>query len=191
MNGAARNSPRGYALIGFGLIAATALILLAMGRVPICSCGRADLWTSEVFSADNSQHIADWYAPSHAIHGMIFYGLLWLAARRWPIGARAVAAIAIEAAWEIIENSPLIIDRYREATAALGYSGDSVLNSVCDILFMLLGFWLASRLSAWATAALAVGLELFTGWMIRDNLTLNVIMLLWPLEAIKAWQTGG
>jgi hypothetical protein len=185
-----RLSGRGYALIGGGLILATALVLLAMGRVPICTCGTVKLWTGAVFSADNSQHISDWYTPSHVVHGLLFFALLWLVARRLPLGLRAVVAIAIEAGWEVLENSPVIIDRYRAATAALGYTGDSVLNSVFDILFMVAGFFLAARLPVWASVGLVLVLELFTGWMIRDNLTLNIIMLLWPVEAIRNWQLG-
>lgn len=139
----------------------------------------------------NSQHIFDWYSPSHVIHGFIFYGLLWLVARRWSIGIRLVIATIVEAAWEIFENTPSIINRYREATISLDDYGDSVLNSSVDILAMVLGFWLASRLPVWVTVALAIGLELFVGWMIRDNLALNIIMLLWPLDAIRQWQMGG
>ncbi len=178
-------------LIGLGLIALTAIILLAMGRVPICTCGEIKLWTSDVTSSDNSQHIADWYTLSHIIHGMIFYGVLWLGARKLHVGDRALIAIVIEASWEILENSPLIIDRYREGTIALGYTGDSVLNSVFDIIWMLLGFYFAARLPVWVTIALAVFFELVALWVIRDNLTLNVIMLLSPVEAIKTWQQGG
>jgi hypothetical protein len=185
-----RLSGRAYGLIGVGLIAAAAVVLLAMGRVPICTCGTVKLWTGEVFSADNSQHISDWYTPSHIVHGVLFFGLLWLLARRLPLGARALVAIAIEAGWEILENSPIIIDRYRAATAALGYTGDSVLNSVSDILFMVVGFFLAARLPVWASVALVLALEIFTAVMIRDNLTLNIIMLLWPLDAIRNWQLG-
>ncbi|MFE0758608.1 DUF2585 domain-containing protein [Inquilinus sp. NPDC058860] len=182
---------RAYVLIGLGLVAATAAILLAMGRVPICACGTVKLWAPDVMSADNSQHIADWYTPSHVIHGFLFFGLTWLVARRLPLGARALLAIAIEAAWEIAENSPMIIDRYREATIALGYTGDSVINSVSDIGFMLLGFFFAARAPVWLTVALAVAFELLTGWLIRDNLTLNVLMLLHPVDSIRAWQSGG
>jgi hypothetical protein len=179
-----------YLLLGLGLIAATAATLLAMGRVPICTCGTVKLWTSDVLSADNSQHIADWYTPSHIIHGFLFFGLTWLFARRLPLGARALIAIVIEAAWEIVENSPMIIDRYREATIALGYTGDSVLNSVFDIGFMLVGFFFAARAPVWVTVALAIFFELFTGWLIRDNLTLNVLMLLHPVDSIRVWQSG-
>jgi hypothetical protein len=172
------------------LAAAAALILLAMGREPICECGYVKLWHGVTASSENSQHLSDWYSPSHVIHGFVFYGLAWLFLRRAPLGVRFVLAVCVEAGWEIIENTEFIIDRYREQTIALDYYGDSVLNSVADILFMAAGFLLAARLPVWATTAIAVALELFTGFMIRDNLTLNVVMLLWPLESIRAWQGG-
>jgi hypothetical protein len=173
------------------LVAFAALALHAMGRPLICHCGQVKLWVGAVQSADNSQHLADWYTPSHIIHGFLFYGLGWLVLRRNPMGERLVAAVVIEAAWELIENSRFIIDRYREATIALGYTGDSVLNSVADIGWMVAGFLLARRLPLAATVAIGVALELLALWVIRDNLTLNVVMLLWPIDAIKAWQAGG
>lgn len=179
-----------YWLAGAGLIALAALILFAMGRNPICTCGTVKLWVGDPNTSDNSQHIADWYTLSHIIHGFLFYGLFWLVARGRPLGLRALLALAIEAGWEILENSPLIINRYREGTIALGYEGDSILNSVSDILFMLAGFLLASRLPMWATVMLAIVFELVALYAIRDNLTLNVIMLVHPLAGIKAWQSG-
>jgi hypothetical protein len=162
-----------------------------MGQVPICKCGYVKLWHGVVLSSENSQHISDWYTPSHVIHGFAFYGLLWLIGRRWPIGLRLVLAIAIEAGWEIFENTDMVINRYREVTISLDYYGDSVLNSVCDILAMVAGFAIASRAPVWLTVTLVVALELLVLFFIRDNLTLNIIMLLYPLDAIKTWQTGG
>ena len=173
------------------VIILTAMVLLVMGREPICKCGYVKLWNGVVASSDNSQHIADWYTPSHVIHGFVFYGLLFLVARRWPIGARLAAATLIEGGWEILENTPLIINRYREATIALDYYGDSVLNSVCDIGWMILGFVLASRLPVLASIAFIVVAETVVGYSIRDNLALNILMLIYPLEAVRQWQSGG
>jgi hypothetical protein len=167
-----------------------AAVLLAMGRVPICACGTVRLWHGAVNSAENSQHIADWYAPSHFIHGLLFFGLFRLLAPRAPLGARALMAALLEAAWEVAENTPMVINRYREATAALGYTGDSVLNSVSDLGFMLIGFAVAARLPWWASVGLGIGLELLALAAIRDNLTLNVLMLLYPVPAIRDWQAA-
>ena len=182
--------PRRYWYVAFALVGVTAIILLWMGRPPICTCGTVKLWAGNVHSADNSQHIADWYSLSHMIHGFLFYLLGWLVLRRNPPGDRLLAAIVIEASWELLENSPIIIERYRHETASLGYTGDSVINSVSDISFMLLGFALARRLPVWATLLLAIAFELIALLVIRDNLTLNVLMLVAPSDAIKAWQAG-
>jgi hypothetical protein len=161
-----------------------------MGREPMCTCGYVKLWHGVPVSSENSQHVADWYTPSHLIHGLLFYGVLRLVGRRLAVSARLILATALEAGWEILENTPLIINRYREATIALDYYGDSVLNSASDIAFMAAGFLLASRLPVWAAVALAVALELFVLAMIRDNLSLNILMLIWPLDGVRQWQAG-
>ena len=170
-----------------GILALTAAVELALGRNPICTCGHVALWHPWL-DAGNSQHIADWYTPSHIIHGFLFYLLGWLVLRSRPPGERLILAVAIEAAWEMLENSPIIIDRYREATMALGYSGDSAINSVSDVGFMALGFAFARRAPVWLTVTVAIAFELIALFAIRDNLTLNVLMLVWPIDAIKAWQ---
>jgi len=173
-----------------GVIVAAAIVLLALGRVPYCTCGYVKLWEGVVKSPGNSQHLSDWYTPSHLIHGFIFYWLAWLVAPKAPLGWRLLAATLVEAAWEILENSPLIIDRYRAVTISLDYYGDSVLNSVSDMLTMVVGFLLAARLPVWLTIAVAVGFEVLTTLLIRDGLALNVLMLIWPVAAVRAWQAG-
>jgi Protein of unknown function (DUF2585) len=180
-----------YFLLTAAIVAAAGVTLFLMGQVPICKCRYVKLWHGVVSSSENSQHIADWYTFSHVIHGFGFYGLLWLLRRNWPLGLRLVVAMLLEASWEIFENTDFIINRYRSVTISLDYYGDSVLNSVCDMLAMSLGFLAASRLPVWVTVALVIVMEAFVGYWIRDNLTLNIIMLIYPLDAIRAWQMGG
>jgi len=172
------------------ILAAAAAILLAMARNPICTCGTVDLWVGARDSPKTSQMLADWYSFSHIVHGLLFYAALWLVARRVPVQWRFIAALVVESAWEVIENTPLVIDRYRTTTAALGYTGDSVINSVSDISMMCLGFLLARKLPVWASIALLIVLELVPLAVIRDNLTLNIWMLLAPSQALQAWQSG-
>jgi len=182
---------RTAAIAALAIIAASATVLLAMGRNPICTCGAVELWVGSRDSPKTSQMLADWYSFSHIVHGLLFYAGLWLVARRWPVGARFIAALVIEAAWEVIENTPTVIDRYRTATAALGYTGDSVVNSLSDIAMMVLGFLAARRLPVWASVLLVLVLELVPLLLIRDNLALNVWMLLFPDPAVAAWQSRG
>jgi hypothetical protein len=173
-----------------GIILLTAAYLWWIGREPICKCGYIKLWHGQVVSSENSQHISDWYTPSHIIHGFLFYGLLWLVARRLSFGWRLSIATLIEAAWEIVENSDAVIERYRAVTISLDYYGDSVLNVVADLGAMILGFFLASRLPVWATVALILLFEAVTIWLIRDGLALNVLMLTYPLDWVAEWQAG-
>jgi hypothetical protein len=177
-------------LISLAIVLAAAAVLLALGRNAMCSCGAVDLWVGERDSARTSQMIADWYSMSHIVHGLLFYGVLHFFAPRMPVRWRFVIALAIEAAWEIAENTQMIIDRYREATAALGYNGDSLVNSMSDLAMMAVGFLAARKLPLWASVVLVLTLELVPLIAIRDNLTLNVWMLLAPNDAVAAWQAG-
>ena len=176
------------ALIETALLVLLAVTLIALGRVLTCTCGTVALWAGDIYSAENSQQLADPYTVTHVTHGMLFYGATRLLWPRSPLPARLTLAIIVEVAWEALENSPLIIDRYRETTVALGYYGDSVLNSVGDVLFCILGFALASRITGRANILAVVMTELVLLLWIRDNLTLNVLMLLYPVPAIRAWQ---
>ena len=162
-----------------------------MGRSPLGPDGKFGLWEGNIWSSENSQRFADPYSFSHIGHGILFYALLWLCARKLPVRHRLLVAVVLETSWELLENSPLIINRYRAATIAQGYTGDSILNSVSDALMMMLGFLIAFRLRPWMSVALLLAMEVGCAIWVRDNLTLNIIMLVHPIEAIKHWQLAG
>lgn len=173
------------------VLLAAAGVLLAMGRVPICDCGHVRFWHGETMSSENSQHLTDWYTFSHVIHGFVFYAALVPLAGRLSLGWRALVATLVEAAWEVVENTDAVIERYRAVTISLDYYGDSVINSAADIAAMWLGFAIVRVAPVWLTLALAAGFEVMTALVIRDGLLLNVLMLLAPLDAVRAWQAGG
>jgi hypothetical protein len=171
-----------------GIMAVQALVLHLMGRVWICSCGTVRLWVGDIWSPEVSQQLFDWYTPSHVVHGVLFYGLLRLLLPRAPVLARLVIAVGIEVSWEIAENSPWVIEAYRQQALAAGYVGDSILNSLSDTVAMLSGFMLARLLPWKATVALALALEIAAAVVVHDNLTLNILNFIHRFPAIEAWQ---
>ncbi len=192
-----KTSTKVFIIILIGIITAQILSLYAMGRLPICACGFVKFWEGDVMSSSNSQQIADWYTFSHIIHGFIFYAMMYFINRKFfikkgglPIAWWLIVAVLLEVGWEIIENSTWIIEYYRANTVSIGYIGDSILNSVFDVIWMALGFFIARKLPVYMTITLIIVFELMTGYFVRDGLILNILMFIYPAEAIKVWQTG-
>jgi hypothetical protein len=177
--------------VAAALLAGQAVALLLMGQPPICDCGRVDLWHGDPSGPETSQHLTDWYTLTHVVHGFGFYALLWLLVPRLSFGVRLLLALGLEVGWEILENTPMIIERYREQALAEGYFGDSVVNSIGDTLATVIGFVAARALPVWSSVVLVIAIEVFAALMIRDNLALNVIQLILPIEAVSRWQLGG
>lgn len=191
----ARISPRYYAAAALALVGIQIAILHTTGQPFLAASGRILLWVNDPWSPEMSQQLADWYSFSHLIHGFIFFGILRLVAPGLPLGLRLLLAMGVEIGWEITENSPAVIQHYRQQALAAGYVGDSILNSVSDVAMMSAGFLFAARVPGRIVIAIAVTFEIFTAVMIRDNLTLNVINLIapsgWaPIAAIHDWQAG-
>lgn len=172
------------------LMALSALAQFSMGRRPWGVGGKPGIWSGDIWSEHNSQFLLDPYTLTHITHGVFFYGILKLAFKNASTDARLIAAVALESGWEVLENTETVIERYRAETISLNYYGDSIVNSMVDIVACMFGFMLASRLPKRATIAGTVAFELILAFWIRDNLTLNIIMLLYPNSAIRMWQMG-
>jgi len=179
--------------VGFvlAILALQALVLHLMGRLAICSCGYVKLWEGDPAGPETSQHLTDWYTFSHLLHGFWLYFFLWLIFRHLPVSARLVLAVLLEAGWEILENTPFIIQRYRADTISIAYYGDTIVNSVSDTLTAVVGFLFAAWVPPTATILVAVAIEVGLVVAIRDNLALNIIMLVHQVPWIKAWQAAG
>jgi hypothetical protein len=179
------------ALTTIAIMALAAAQLRWQGRQWWCACGRWFPWTGDAWGPHNSQHLLDPYSLTHVLHGLVLCGILAVTASRLSLEWRFVVAVLIECGWEIFENSAFVISRYRAATASQGYQGDTVANSMGDILSCAVGFWAASRLGLRRSLALSLAVEVLLVLWIRDSLLLNIVMLIWPLESVRAWQTGG
>ena len=180
-----------YLTLGLTILALTAVVLLSVGRTPWYKYGAIRVWSGNISSSENSQQIADPYSFTHITHGVAFYAVLRLVAPQLSLGLRALAALSVESIWEVFENTDMVIQRYRTATLSLDYYGDSVVNSIFDILFCLFGFFMASRLPSRLTLVLLFAIEIILAALIRDNLFLNILLLIYPVPVIKNWQLGG
>lgn len=181
----------GYAIAAAILVGGQIAVLHAVGQPFLAESGKILLWVGNPFSPDNSQQLSDWYTFSHIIHGFLFYWLTRLGTPRLPLAARLLIAMGLEIGWEILENTPVVIEAYRRQALAVGYAGDSILNSVLDTVMMSLGFFFAWKVKARTVGALAIAMELLCAWQIRDNLTLNVLSFIAPSKALYDWQAQG
>jgi len=172
------------------IILIMAIIEFSMGRLLICDCGYVSFWYNYANGPGNSQHLFDWYTFTHLIHGMFFYFILWFFFRKMPLEKRLILAVLLAGLFEVFENSPMMIERYRQTELALGYVGDSILNSVSDIFAMFVGFIIAKKSKIWITILIVLVIEISLGIIIRDGLILNVINLIYPTEFIGQWQSG-
>ena len=173
------------------LITLAGLVWLYLaGRNLICPCGTVKLWDGWPAPGESSQHLFDWYSLSHVIHGILFYGLLWLVARRLSFGWRLALATALEVVWEVVENSATVIEHYRSNTVSVDYNGDSIVNVLADIVAMWLGFWLARVFPVWLSVVTILVLEIVALMAVRDGLALNILSFVWPMDAIVEWQAG-
>ncbi|GAB3676431.1 DUF2585 family protein [Salinisphaera aquimarina] len=184
-------SPQTFVLVAAAILFIQALTLMAMGHPLICECGHIDLWHGSASGPQTSQHLTDWYSVTHVAHGLLFYLLIWLVAPGAPFTVVLLTALGLEANWEMIENTPFIMDRYRQTALAAGYFGDSVVNSIGDTLAMAVGFVWARKVPAYGSVLLFLGSECVLAIVIRDNLMLNIIQLIHPVKAIAVWQAGG
>ena len=173
------------------ILVAQALVLHLMGRLAICTCGYVKLWEGDPAGPGTSQHLTDWYTFSHLLHGFLLYFFLWLIFSHLPLGARLVLAVLLEAGWEILENTSFIIQRYRAETISLAYYGDTIVNSISDTLTAVMGFLFAAWVPPIATILVGIAIEVGLALVIRDNLTLNIVMLVHEVPWIKAWQAAG
>ena len=169
-------------------VAIVALWLWAVGQPWICTCGTIKLWDGNIFSSGNSQHIADWYTLSHVLHGVLIVLVGRIVAPRVRMTTLLYVAVITGVAWEVIEHTPWVLDRFRAATINQGYVGDSILNACCDFLWMMLGFLLASRMSQWGAVALIIVFEITSTLAARDSLALTTLMVIWPIDAVAEWQ---
>lgn len=167
-------------------------VLALLGRLWWCKLGDAAIYVNDAWnSSHTSQHFLDPYTFTHILHGVLFFWIAGLLFAKMATGWQYLVAVGVEAAWEVLENTNWVIDKYRENTASLDYFGDSIANSAGDLIACAAGFWIAVKFGWWRSLAFFIAVEVFLLLWIRDGLLLNIVMLLYPLDAVKNWQMGG